>query len=288
MNDDANLLTRLLKLFPVKFIKQHFNIDDNYQPEIIRSIIQNNTPQVIKRFSLNSINNTKQHIYLFTLSSRFNRNTFNSEIFPLDIIHEVASANNYEFQCLPIVNYEVVVLNPFDEITIQYYQPTVINFNNKQLIVKCTILEKSLSYLFNTNRKIVDVNKNNDEDINIGGLLHYLADSYNPISTDINAGLKHLWDTNIVDSKNAKWKKARSFATEAMDEGYTLKTQYPEVYQTLINAPLNKTIFKYLKDDNLFCNHFTADAGKGQLSVPLFPDNEQQINNILHEILSHN
>jgi hypothetical protein len=288
MNDGANLLSRLLKLFPVKFIKQHFNIDANYQPEIINNIIQSNTPLAIKRFSLNSINSTKQHIYLFTLSSRFNRNTFNPEILSLNIINEIASANNYEFQCLPTVNYEVIVLNPFEELTIQYYQPTVIIFNNRQLIVKCTILEKSLSYLFNTNRKIVDVNKNNDEDINIGELLHCLEDSYSPVPTDINAGLKYLWDADMVDSKNAKWKKARSFATEAMDEGYTLKMQYPDVYEALINAPLNKTIFKYLKDDKLFCNHFTADAIKGQLSVPLFPDNEQQINNILHEVLSHN
>lgn len=288
MNTNTDLLGRLLRLFPVKFIKTHFNVTDVVQDDIIASIIQHNTQTVIKNFALNYINNTKQHIYLFSLNKNFNRNKFDATSFPLSIVKEVASGTSYEFRCLPIVDFNAVILNPFEEPVVKYYQPTVISITGKQMIIQCTILEKNLLYLFGKNRKVVDLTKANDEEKMIYEVVSYFEQEYGVIVTDINKGVKKLWDTDIIDSKFAKWKKTRSSATEAMDEGYTLKTQYPELYTNLISSPLNKTIFKYLHSDDKFCPHFTADATKGQLSVPLYPDTEHQIKNIINEILANN
>ncbi len=82
--------------------------------------------------------------------------------------------------------------------------------------------------------------------------------------------------------------KNRSTTTETMDESYTLKSQYPEVFQTIINAPLNKTIFKYLNDDELLPEHFTIDPSVGLISLPTFPKQLNQHQNVVREILSNN
>lgn len=288
MNTNGDLLNRLLRLFPVRFIKAYFNAEGSIQDEIIPNIIQHNTQVVIRNFSVNNFNNTKQHVYFFSIDRNFNRNNFDPDDFPLEILDETVSQNSYQFKCLPVVDFNTVVTNPFEEATIRYFQPTIITIRRRQVIIQCTILEKNLNYLFGADRKVVDVTKTNDEEHNINSIKDYFSQDYGVIPTDLNNGIKHLWDTDVIDSKYAKWKKARSSATEAMDEGYTLKTQYPDVYENLMNSPLNKTIFKYLRNDDLFCSHFTADATKGQLSIPLFPDTEHQINNIINEILSNN
>ncbi len=73
-----------------------------------------------------------------------------------------------------------------------------------------------------------------------------------------------------------------------MDENFTFREQYPADYEILIKSPLNKTIFKYKKDDGVFVDHFTADATKGMLSIVVFPETPKQITNVIDKILSGN
>lgn len=287
MNTETDLLTRLLRLFPVQFIKQTFNVTGSNQSEIIESIIQQNTPAGIRNFAMRNFNSTKQHIYIFSLNKAFNRNSFDTANFPISIHEETVNNGLYEFRCLPIINFNTIVI-PFEEAVIEYVQPMIFKFDGKKLIIQCTILEKNLNFIFGDGRRIVDVKKSPDEAEIIASVIDFLTNNYEVNILDLNRGVKYLWDNDFIDSKYAKWKKDCSAATETMDEGYTLKTQYPDVYNNLMSSPLNKTIFKYLREDRLFCNHFTVDATKGQLSVPLFPDTDDQIKNIINEILTNN
>jgi len=144
-----------------------------------------------------------------------------------------------------------------------------------------------MSSHFADNRAVVKVDKVNDESIVIETINQHF-NGLMPSVCDLNRGIKHLWDDDIVDSKYAKWKKNRSTTTETMDENYTLKNQYPVIYQDLINSPLRKMIFKYLPDDEQLPDHFTIDPGNGQISIPLYPNNENQNKNVVTEIISNN
>lgn len=65
-----------------------------------------------------------------------------------------------------------------------------------------------------------------------------------------------------------------------------MKTQ--QQYQSLINAPLKKMIFKYLKDDELFPSHFAIDPSQGLISIPIFTINCEQAAYVTESIISSN
>jgi hypothetical protein len=288
MNDQTRLLHRLLRLYPIKVVKEFFNITGNSQTAVIEDVINSNTPRSIKIFALEHFNHTKQHIYIYALDSGYSVRRFNQDELPFDIIHETHLNSIRSFYSLPKVKFSVVLSNPVTEEEIHFYQPTCISFSGSYLIIQVTIMEKKIDTYFDPGRKLYEVNKLVDENDNIKEILEYLSNSYMVEVADLNRGIKLLWENDLIDSKHVKYKKSRSTATEAMDENYTLKTQYPEVYNDLVNSPLNRTVFKYLIDDELMCDHFSIDPINGQLSIPLYPGNNNQIWNVINEILANN
>lgn len=286
MNTSQDLLKRLIKLFPVKILKEEFNLT-SASDSLYDEIIQNKNESIIKDFAYLNINLTKQHIYIYELESDYNFSSFNSANFPYTVIKQNRTANTLTIVISPIVDFNVVLSNPFEETTIKFHQPCIVTLKNRHLIFQTTILEKKIGAYFDSNRKVLDVVKENDETETIHQIIGYFI-NYSPNICDLNRGIKNLWEHDKIDSKYARWKKNRSTTTEAMDEDYTLKSQYPDAYQSLISSPLNKTIFKYLEDDDFLPDHFTADPTNGELSIPLYPKNLNQVQNVINEILSNN
>ena len=269
MNTNQDLAKRLLKLYPVKSIKEHFNSELNAD-ELYDNLVQNNSFNSIKDFAYGNLEDTKRHIYIFNIGHPATLQNIDIPNFPFDIVNQTTINNEISITISPIVDFNTVLNNPFEEVTMKFHQPTRIVLNRSHLVFYFTILEKNINSHFNNNRKVLNVEKANEESDTITEVCNHL-NHLNPQICDLNRGVKHLWNADIVDSKYAKWKKNRSTTTETMDESYTLKSQYPEVYQTIVNAPLNKTIFKYLNDDENLPEHFTIDPSVGQISVPIFP-----------------
>jgi hypothetical protein len=286
MNSDRSLLIRLIKLFPVKTLKEEFN-STNVSDALYHDIVDNTNANILKEFSYRNINFTKQHIYIYELNSNFNPRDFNPINFPFPIIRQDIQVNVLKIVISPIVDFNVILSKPYEENTIKFHQPFIITLNGRHLIIQATILEKNIGTYFDENRKVLDIEKINDENETIKRITDYFV-RYNPVKCDLDRGIKHLWELDSIDSKFAKWKKNRSTTTEAMDENYTLKRQYPDVYQSLIRSPLSKTIFKYLIGDERLPDHFTVDPTNGELSVPLYPRNLNQIQNVVDELLSNN
>jgi hypothetical protein len=286
MNSERSLLKRLIKLFPVKVLKDEFN-STNLSDVLYDDIIDNNNYNLIKEFSYRNINFTKQHIYIYELNSNFDLRDFNPANFPFTVIRQEIQPNILRIVFSPIVDFKVILSRPYEEKTIQFHQPFIVTLNNRHLIIQATILEKNIGTYFEENRKVLDIEKENDENETIHNLIDFFV-RYTPTICDLNRGVKRIWADDRIDSKFAKWKKNRSTTTEAMDENYTLKSQYPDVYESLMSSPVGKTIFKYLIDDDRLPDHFTADPTNGELSVPLYPRNLNQIQNVINEILSNN
>lgn len=286
MNTQRDISKRLLRLFPVKVLKEHFN-STNVSDELYNEILNGNTKPIIDSFCYVNLEHTKQHIYIYNIGQAPTTNNLNLNQFPVDIVHQTNLNGVTSITISPIVDFRVILTNPFEEKTLRFHQPIQIQLSNTHLIFYATILEKNMSNYFDQNRRVINADKVNDELSIIEQVFAHFA-HLNPTICDINRGIKQLWANDLVDSKYAKWKKDRSTTTETMDENYTLKSQYPDVYQNLVNAPLRKMIFKYLRDDEALPDHFTVDPASGQISIPLFSKNANQNKNVVREILSNN
>jgi hypothetical protein len=288
MNSSADLLQRLLKLYPVKIVKGQFDVDSTTQAEQLPEITSKYSEQSIVDFAIDNIGYTKQHTYIYRLDSNFNKTGFVRSSFPLEVKKAFIEGGNFIIICFPIVEYDIALLDPYREVTIQFYQPTRITVNDRTVVVQTTIMEKKPVHYFSADIKAVELRKRNDEDNFIGDILTYFSLSHRVEVCDINRGIKKLWEDDIIDSKHVRFKKATSMTTEAMDEGYTVKVQYPDIYTQITTSPLSKTVFKYLKDDDEFSRLFVADPSLGQLSMAIFPEHPNQTWNVINEILRNN
>jgi len=286
MNTERDLSKRLLKLFPVKMLKEHYKTE-HVSDELFDEVLNNNIKAVIDAFAYVNLEHTKQHIYVFDLATAVNGQNLNLPAFPIPILNQSTTINETSIVFSPVVDFRVILANPFEEVILKFHQPFKIVLKNRHLVFYTTILEKNMNSHFADNRRVLNVEKVNDESFIIQQVCNHFA-HLNPTACDLNTGIKHLWNADFVDSKYAKWKKDRSTTTETMDENYTLKSQYPDVYQNLITSPLKKMIFKYILQDELLPDHFTIDPAVGQISIPLFPKTSNQNQNVVTQILSNN
>ena len=249
--------------------------------------MNNNVSNLIRDFALVNLERTKQHIYIFNLAQNTNGQNLNLNIFPYPILNQSTQVGVTKLIIAPTVDFNVILTNPFKQVILNFKQPIIVEIHNRHIIYYATILEKNMGSHFADNRAVIKVVKANDESLVIETINHHFI-NFNPSVCDLNRGIKHLWNDDKVDSKYAKWKKDSSTTTETMDENYTLKIQYPDIFQDLINSPLKKMIFKYLPDDELSPDHFTIDPSTGQISIPLYPKNENQNKYVVSEIISNN
>ena len=298
MNSASEILERLLKLYPVKIVKEHFqNLDGSKQSEQLPEVVKKYPASAIEQFAFDNIGYTKQHVYIFRLNKKFDRTTFKRAEFPIAIKSEGKfdsdkfyknKFTNYVFLCFPVIEYDVSLLNPLSQERVNFIQPTRVVISGQNVVVQTTIMEKKLDSYFPANRKVIDVIKRNGEDQFIGQIIKFFQKDYYIQSCDLNKGVKNLWHHDVVDSRYAKFKKSKSTTTETMDEEYTLKAQYPEIYKEIMAAPMNKTVFRYLRGDDKFSRTFMVDPSQGELSMAIFPENPDQIWNVINEILAGN
>jgi hypothetical protein len=287
MNSPSNLYQRLLKLYPVKILKEHFDPEATTQVEIIPEIIANSNADAIKQFSMDHHNYSKQHVYFFRLGHSFDRFGFNFNGLPFNLEQEILIDGSYVFKFLPIINYNVVLGDPIEEQILKFYQPVTLIVNGNTLMIQMTIMEKNIDYYYG-GRKVYESNKEGGEDYLLKIIKEHFETFFVLETLDLNKGIKKLWEDDIVDSKYAKWKKSHSTTTEQMDEEYTLKQKYPDLYKELIKSPLNRTIFKNITENEDICSHFSMDPTKGFLTISIYPDNLDQTKNVINKILTNN
>lgn len=291
MNSASELLERLLKLYPVKILKGQFDVEGSTQAEKLPQIATKYSADVIKQFAIDKIGHTKQHTYIFKLGTKFSRKALDISKMPVKISSEFhGDDGNYVFFCFPIVEYDVALLNPYQEFTVQFYQPTRIVVKNKILIIQTTIMERSASaYLpVDKKRKLVDIEKRNTEEVFIPKILAEFRKHSTVELCDLNKGVKAMWAANTIDATTVRYKKDKSTATESMDEQFTVKADMPDTYKDIVTRPLNKMAFRPLKEEDHFSRSFTVDPSKGEFSMNIYPEDPDQTWNIINEILRNN
>lgn len=285
-NTIRDLHKRLLRLYPIKIVKEHFEQTGN-AVDVIEAITGDGSQQVVRNFAFDKYSYTKQHIYIYDLDLNFSLDRMDG--FPLEIVTTKNEGNGvFKFLCFGKVTYNVILNNPLESTTLKFFQPILIVATKKSLQIHFTKLEKNVSSFFDEDRAAIRTSQTNNEAEILQEIITHFNEHYALTPTDINKGIKNLWDKDFIDCKKVQWRRNNSVAMETMDEQYLYKSENPVDYKETVKKPLVKTSFKYLKEDEYFCDDFDADPGVGQLNIPKFPKNENQINNVITEILSRN
>lgn len=193
----------------------------------------------------------------------------------------------------PQIVFNAVVLNTethaVQNVDMIFQQPIQITFRERYLIIRACIVEKSVTaYMgMGTKAKAYSISKSNNDDF-VSDILNFFLRTYAVAKCDINRGLKHLSDKDVLDLRSLNWIEVDSAKSVVMNEGLTYKAQYPDQYSATMMAPLTKSIFKYLPADDDLCRQFTADPSAGQISVSLYPKNATQTENVIAQILANN
>lgn len=284
-NAARDLKKRLLHLFPLKTIKDYFNVKGNFEDVIEELSVK--TMDTLIQFSLDNSNITRQNISLFTLDSNFTRNEID-DTFPFKIEKESHGHGEYTFLCLPKTTFSVYLSNPVEKEDLIFYQPVIIRLSGKSMIIHFTKLEKSVASYYEYNREAKKATVINTQESILALILNYLSESYTIEPADFNKGIKKLWHVDDIDCFKIQSQNPFSVKVETMNGDLTFKEKYPEEYERIILTPLNSAQWKYLKDDEYLCEGFTADPSAGQISITKSPKNVNQVTNVISKILAGN
>jgi hypothetical protein len=286
MNGKKKLMERLVHLFPVKVLKDFFNETGNAD-SVIDAIVSKRTDAVITDFVFSNYSSTRQTIYLFQLNKNFSR-TIIDGTFPIKIVKESKSANQYTFLCLPQTEFSVYLSNPTSKADLFFLQPVLIIIENKSLSIIFTKLEKNVHTYFPSQREAKRASVKNDEEETLSNLLTFFRTHFSVLPTDFNKGIKYLWDKDDIDCHKIQWRRPHSTSTETMDGILTFKQKYPAEYKEIIKTQLSKSLWKYLLSDDYLCEGFTADPSHGEISITKFPKDPNQTKNVITKILANN
>ncbi len=275
-------------MYPVDEVRSTFNIKSRSQDDVILGVQQANTCAAVEQFLFDNVDFTKQHIHLFQLSKRFNISNFDKNQFPFKVIKEVGKPGELILFCLPIVNYDLVTINPYAQYTLDFYQPLKIVIKGKTLAIHFTVLEKRPDSYIPSGSLVKSERLVEEEQLKADVLNYFDAEGYGPTVLVIDKGVKDLWNNHLIDSKYVRFKKSDSTATDAMDKGRTFRKSYPAEYTALVSRPLEKTIFAYQNSDDIMCDVFVVDPSIGLISITHYPKTKNQIQNVIDTILSKN
>lgn len=276
------LLFRLLKAFPVKVLKQYFEISELRQDNLIKKIINNFSKNQIIDFSFANFGYLKQHIYIVSPNKEIKSNWIP---LPPNYINDTLTEDKKAHNLLFTTVYDVFNSTKNIKENVHFYVPVQIRKFEKYLILSVNILERSLSNLEGDN--LVLLNKRLDEQTYIEAIKESLPKGITFVESDLNKGIKSLWKDDYVDAAYVKFKKSKSTSTEAMDETNTLKVIYPEIYKKIMESPIDKEVLSVLHE-KVAIKRFSIEPCRGKISINRFPETSTAIVELVDLILLKN
>jgi hypothetical protein len=288
MNTPKKVYSRLLKLFPVKKVQDHFNVNEN-QSDLVVTVSEGNTIATMNVFCADHLSMTKQHIFLFTHDNA-NFNAVTSADFDCaTVIAERPANTSKTFHMLFDVDYELALTNPAAVEIIKYKWPVSVKVTSSYIIVHITVLERNPAGEFDGGRRIFVTDRSLKEEDILQQIRIALQGFAELDKCDLNAGVKHLWANDVIDARATRYKKANSVSSETMDENMTIKADLEDVYDELVLAPLQTTMFRFMQNvNNRYMDHVTIDPTNGVVRVTIYPDDQTQVQNVIDDILQHN
>jgi hypothetical protein len=286
MNNASDISDRLLRLYPVAVVRDHFAKTQQSQDHILREVVAENTTPVIDSFALDQTDRTKEHVYIFECNGipQFDLIALGKEAPDRIGATDGFTVHKYLLE----VDSEIIVKETREFVTLTNKWPVSVFFRRGLLILRVTILDRYIKYFGNA--KVVNLGQEFSENSIKDTILHSLnVNGSRPTCLDITKGVKHLLDNDTIDASHVKFKKERSVSTETLDEEYTLKVTMPDVYDDMMTRPLEKTVFKFLgNNEDEYPNHFRVEPQKGEISFSLYATDNDSHTAAIKLILENN
>jgi hypothetical protein len=180
-----------------------------------------------------------------------------------------------------------VLKEPLEEAKLTFLWPVRLDFTPQHLIVRFVILEKDIGSYVQGRRYYVD-RRSTEEKAVLKAIEEALADDLELRPLDLHTGIKALWDKGLIDSSQARFKKAFSTAFEAMDEQLRIKEHAPDLYALIMESLLFNTIFEIVGKADLSVSTFTVDPSKGYIAFPRYSEQKGDTDYVVEEILRNN
>jgi hypothetical protein len=269
-------LKRLLDLFPNANLREKWPKPKGTKEEICFAVAEERNYRDLAAFVDETFSCCKQHVYIFTRGP-------DTMAFPEAVPEGAKILEAGEDHALYIarVKYGVVLKDPLEETSIDFLWPIRIELRPQHLVLRFVSLEKNVGSYFD--RQCYVDNRNVDEKSIVQALEEVLAMK----RTDIHKGIKKLWEDGFMDSPRAKFKKAISMASEAMDEERGIREYNRELYETMQGSVLLNTVF-YIPEEKSSVSAFMVDCSTGYLAFPRYSEKKGDTDSVIGEILRHN
>jgi len=277
-------LARLLHLYPVHAVREHWPDIAGAQEDLITGVVATSRDEEIFAFCRDTQGFTKQRIVLLD-------NPDGLDVLGAPLLAEwvpVITANTArkrdEFY-LPTVTYRAVVGPPYEEREFEFPWPVRVFAEGRVLQIVATIIEKNLTAYVPEGARFLGQNRNIDE----GTVRERLgrAAGVNFELLDLHRGVKRLWAEDKIDAVSNKFKSRAGTKTEDMDSARLMKKDDPDAYTEAMASPMLKAVFRTLSDD-VFPELFTIAPLDGTLSVTRYSKRLNEAENVVRAILAAN
>lgn len=270
-------IKRLLELFPIHNLKQGWPDLKGSKDEMCVSIAESRDYPKILDFVYNNISCCRQHVHIFThgpnLTSLPTTVEDGAKVYELEGAHAVFLAR---------FRYSVVLREPLEETTLDFLWPIRVELTTDYLVVRFVVLQKNLGSYFD--RQFYVGGKNIDE----SSVIQLMVNSDLAQYADIHKGIKALWDAGFMDSKNTRYKKPFSTASEEMDGELGIREHNPELYEIIMDSPLYNTTFIVGSDKGTTVTALSADPSRGYLAFPRYSERIGDTDHVIGEIIRLN
>lgn len=284
MNSSREILKRLLRSYPVAALKGDFESADLKQGDLIDWIATNKSQAVVKDYCKDNFDLTKQHVYCFSVDDPI---TFKIELLGQSADYEFdKKARDVSYVYFVPVTYSVFNLDKKAEEELKFLCPVKVTIKGSTVLLRVSLLERNADAYYAD--KVVTLDKTNDEAAIVESFEQFVRSKGIELDRiDLTKGIKELLRKDIVDFSSVKFRKSRSVTTEAMDEAYTVKKQYPDVYKEIMKGPLDRTICKFLEPKK-YMSHFRVEPEIGRLAFSIYPSTTAVYGTIIKLILDNN
>jgi hypothetical protein len=279
-------IARLLDLFPVSSVREYWPKLSGHKGDLIRLVAENQPHEDIIEFVQEHIAYCKQHIYFYAHEGGFAKS-------PNLNLPGTVLASSWKEQpwqkhlFLTRYHYTVVLRENVTVIEIPFIWPFTIEYTAEYLIVRFVIMEKSVSSYLD-GKSFFKAEKSIEEDGILNAIIGVSEGDEVPKMLDFNKGIKHLWETDVVDAKRVRFLTGISSSLEVMNKGKLVKKHFRKQYNEAMKCPLLKSHFITNKADGIVDLDFTADPNNGFVGFGKFLDGKGDAEYVVREILRHN
>lgn len=287
LNLGQERLERLLDLYSVQKLSHHFTTKERTKDSLIRKILESSSQEDIVNFARHYHATTKHHIHLFDFPGAVADSMPDDPLDGLPYLEwSEKKSERREWFYLLLLSYNVYLREPVEMVKAEFVWPVHIACTKNSMQIRFTIMEKNMPARFPPAR-IIKSEKVLDERLLTKRVQQsQVFASLSP--TDLNRGIKSMWNDQLIDAPSVQWKKARSTTRQVMDGDYLVRRDDIALYNDIVDKPLMAATYKWTGDKQLSIDHFSADASSGQLTFRTYSDEDTGAAYVVREILERN